>query len=62
MAFRRIGEMAFERWSRWLLVGCPLMERKSTWAAARAELIASELMLAGWEMRQVAILIVRNVY
>ncbi len=39
--------MVSERWMRSLLEGCPSMGRKSTWAAARAEVIAMEVMVAG---------------
>jgi hypothetical protein len=39
--------MASERQTRSLSKGCPLMGRKSAWAAARAEVIALGVMVAG---------------
>jgi hypothetical protein len=39
-----------ERQMRSLLEGCPSMGRKSAWAAPRAEVMASEVMVAGWEI------------
>jgi hypothetical protein len=50
VALRRIGKMVLERRTRSLLEGCPLMGKKSAWAAARAELIALGVMVAGWEI------------
>jgi hypothetical protein len=38
--------MASERRTRLLSEGCQLMGRKSTWAAARAEVIALGVMVA----------------
>ncbi len=38
--------MASERRTRSSLEGCPLMGRKSAWAAARAEVIALGAMVA----------------
>jgi hypothetical protein len=43
-----LGKMVLERRMRLLLEGCPLMGRKSAWAAARAEVIALGVMVAGW--------------
>ncbi len=40
--------MALERQTRLLSEGCPSMGRKSAWAAARAEVIALGVMVAGW--------------
>jgi hypothetical protein len=55
--------MALERRTRLLLEGCPLMGRKSTWAAARAEVIALGVMVAGWGNRGgLPFLKTRNVY
>ncbi len=39
--------MASERRMRLLSEGCPSMGRKSAWAAARAEVIASGVMVEG---------------
>jgi hypothetical protein len=39
--------MASERWIRSSSEGCLLMGRKSAWAAARAEVIALGVMVAG---------------
>ncbi len=39
--------MVSERWTRLSSEGCPLIGRKSAWAAARAEVIALGVMLAG---------------
>jgi hypothetical protein len=56
-------QMASERRTRSLLEGCPLMGRKSTWAAARAEVIALGVMVAGSGVRGVLpFLKTRNVY
>jgi hypothetical protein len=55
--------MASERRTRSLSEGCPLMWRKSAWAAARAEVIALGVMIAGsgvWGGLQ--FLKTRNVY
>jgi hypothetical protein len=41
--------MALERRTRLSSEGCPLMGRKSAWAAVRAEVIASGVMVPGWE-------------
>ncbi len=39
--------MASERWTILLSEGCPLMGRKSAWAAVRAEVIALGVMVVG---------------
>ncbi len=44
---RRIDKMPLERWTRLLSEGGPFMGRKIAWPAARAEVIASEVMVAG---------------
>jgi hypothetical protein len=55
--------MASERQRRSMLEGCPLMGRKSAWAAVRAEVIALGVMVAGsgvWG--ELPFLKTRNVY
>ncbi len=60
---RRIGEMAFERQTRLLSEGYPLMGRKSAWAAARALVIALVVIVAGWGNRGgLPFLKARNIY
>jgi hypothetical protein len=55
--------MASERRTRLSLGGCPLMGRKSAWAAVRAEVIASGVMVAGSGVRgRLPFLKTRNVY
>jgi hypothetical protein len=55
--------MVSERWTRSILEGCPLMGRKSTWAAARAEVIALGVMVAGrGKSGRLLFLKTRNVY
>jgi hypothetical protein len=52
-----------ETGTRLSLEDCPSMGRKSTWAAARAEVIALEVMVAGWEnWGGLSFLKTRNVY
>jgi hypothetical protein len=55
--------MASERQMRSLLEGCPSMGRKSAWAAARAEVIAPGVMVAGSGVQgRLLFLKTRNVY
>ena len=55
--------MASDRKTISLPEGCPLMRRKNAWAAARAEVIALGVMVAGSGVRGgLPFLKTRNVY